>query len=92
MANPHFHFLFTARKNLTIKTINFVYVIHLSELEIQFFCAKKRHFCVGNYERFVRFMRGFVKKRKKYSGTDLLAHKKEKVYPEKNNIKDTRRK
>lgn len=28
-------------------------------------------------------MRGFVKKRKKYSGTDLLAHKKEKVYPEK---------
>ena len=44
---------------------------------------KKRHFCVENYERFVRFMRGFVKKRKKYSGTDLLAHKKEKVYPEK---------
>ena len=28
-------------------------------------------------------MRGFVKKRKKYSGTDLLEHKKEKVYTEK---------
>lgn len=40
MANPHFHFLFTARKNLTIKTINFVYIIHLSELKIQFFVQK----------------------------------------------------
>lgn len=40
MANPHFHFLFTARKNLTIKTINFVYIIHLPKLEIQFFVQK----------------------------------------------------
>lgn len=40
MANPHFHFLFTVRKNLTIKTINFVHIIHLFELEIQFFVQK----------------------------------------------------
>lgn len=40
MANPHFHFLFTARKKLTIKTINFVHIIHLFEIEIQFFVQK----------------------------------------------------
>lgn len=78
MANPHFHFLFTARKNLTIKTINFVYIIHLSELEIQFFCAKKRHFCVENYERFVRFMRGFVKKERNIQVRICLHIKKKK--------------
>lgn len=78
MANPHFHFLFIARKNLTIKTINFVYIIHLPKLEIQFFCAKKRYFCVGNYERFVRFMRGFVKKKERNIQVRICLHIKKK--------------
>ena len=40
MANPHFHFLFIIRGKITPETINFVHIIHLFELKIQFFVQK----------------------------------------------------
>ena len=51
MANPSLSFLVYCQVSLTIKTINFVNIIHLLKKKIQFF-VQKRYFYIGKLDGF----------------------------------------